>query len=481
MPSYTAHVGHWSDQLFGEVAAKLAAKHGADLDGETLRAVLRQAGAEMDLVTGHMFGTAERRTESLDPGGMPFIDVPDLQVGSHQSQREVWPVPDPVNPQIATVLQLAKFEAAPERAIATGEALRAAGELVSLVRRSGRLSRDYLRWLLAKSFDHDQRLEFLKRVFDPGNRINLPIAAAVHGGWWFQITRRMLWVANQTLDEKRLVEPLLDVEGPLRRLVVVEPILIAARLTKQPVDIAIAVRVWPVPPRSRPRPWRFLADAVHHHGIPILTIDEASTPEEVGCQLLLLGYWHRYVTKGDLGIADAIAAAYPKAVERVKRGTQAPDLRSAAALLLEGLLHPGFDPTLGAQSSRRYVNRKATIAILEHRKAEATGLRVWESLGVSERYYYKLLKRFAKRAGKTYVVDNAVLETISKYLGRKSESVDRRSVAMEVLQQRGFSWGAARKWLQRHDIEGALKAQPRARRSGLRTQPNERSGLLTPR
>jgi hypothetical protein len=55
-------------------------------------------------------------------------------------------------------------------------------------------------------------------------------------------------------------------------------------------------------------------------------------------------------------------------VERVARGTAAPDQRWAAAVLIEGLMHPGFDPNVGAAASRRGVARKATIAVLNHRK-----------------------------------------------------------------------------------------------------------------
>jgi hypothetical protein len=34
---------------------------------------------------------------------------------------------------------------------------------------------------------------------------------------------------------------------------------------------------------------------------------------------------------------------------------------------------------------------------------------------------------------------------------------------MHLLQERGFSYAAARKWLQRHAIEEAVHAQPRGR------------------
>ena len=58
------------------------------------------------------------------------------------------------------------------------------------------------------------------------------------------------------------------------------------------------------------------------------------------------------------------------------------------------------------------MNRKATIAILNHRKITDGGVRPWEALGVSERRYYKLLNRFAPKTGTRYEVDADVLEQI---------------------------------------------------------------------
>jgi hypothetical protein len=93
-----------------------------------------------------------------------------------------------------------------------------------------------------------------------------------------------------------------------------------------------------------------------------------------------------------------------------------PDRHSAAALLVEGLLHPGFDPALGAASTRWYVARKASIAIIHHKKADTPTLRAWETLGVSERTYYKPLARFAPCVGGRYEVGGGVLERIRNYL-----------------------------------------------------------------
>jgi len=115
--------------------------------------------------------------------------------------------------------------------------------------------------------------------------------------------------------------------------------------------------------------------------MPVLPLDPESTPEEIQCQILLLTYWHEYIGADEPEIADAIASAYPEAVQRIARATGAPDRRAAAAILFEGLLRPGFDPAMGAAMARRYVSRKATIAILNHRKTADGRVRPWEALG----------------------------------------------------------------------------------------------------
>jgi hypothetical protein len=146
----------------------------------------------------------------------------------------------------------------------------------------------------------------------------------------------------------------------------------------------------------------------------------------------------------------------------------APGKRAAAALLFEGLLRPGFDPAMGAAAARRYVSRKATIAILNHRKASDGSVRPWEALGVSERRYYKLLQRFAPKIGARYQVDEGVLEQIRTHLASRDQEADKHAAAMDLLQERGFSYAAARKWLQRHDLSEAVTAMPRCRQPPAR-------------
>ncbi len=297
---------------------------------------------------------------------------------------------------------------------------------------------------------------------DQNHLVFVPLTGFAAGGWWFQLTRRLTWITGARNDLQQLVEPLIGgSEGPSVGLVGVEPVLIVARLTSHPVDRALAFRIWPGITRKAERPWHFAAQAVHNHGVPILTLDKRSSEAEVGCQLLLLAQWHGLLDRNEGGLAEAFAAAYPKSVERVRAAMQMPDNVSAAATLLEGLLRPGFDPARGAESTRRYVSRKASLAILERKKLDHATLRPWESFGIGERYYYKLLKRLASKESGSYVVDDTVRQTLFKYLRGRDERIETKTRLMELLQERGFSRSAARKWLYRHLPEDALSAWPR--------------------
>ena len=98
----------------------------------------------------------------------------------------------------------------------------------------------------------------------------------------------------------------------------------------------MAVRIWPSAgrPVAMTTQWRFVANAIRQHGIPVLPLDPDSTSEEIQCQLLLLAYWHKYIGADEPEIADAIASAYPAAVERIARASGALGRRAAAAMLL---------------------------------------------------------------------------------------------------------------------------------------------------
>jgi hypothetical protein len=321
-----------------------------------------------------------------------------------------------------------------------------------------------LAWL-GIAFDSEQRPHYLRQALDPTNRLNVPIAAASANGWWFQITRRLRWITRDPADDHRLVQTLIQEDEALRGLVGEEPILIAARVTEHPVTLAYAFRIWHRVTRDARRPWRHAAKAIHGHGVPIITIDDDSTPNETACQLVLLAYWHKYLGAQERVLADAVSAAYPKAVSRVRRGARLPDVQSAAALLLEGLLNPGFDPARGAEFARRYVSRKASVAVLQQRKIDAPGLREWESLGMTERSYYKLLARMFPKHGKRYELDREGRERVRAWAEAEARNKAQHEAAMQLLQDRGFTYEAARKWLQRNTIQRAVDAHPRRSRN----------------
>ena len=371
--------------LVDELAARFP-----DADRDRLAALAHEAGTEIEALTGQSFGPVKQNSVSINTFGLPFVELPGLLIGSQQGPSGMWPVPNPVDWQRASIVQVGPVPqpgtvAQPvTRAMPVASALRAAGGLVHAAAQAGVLSRDFmLAWL--GQFPPAERTAFLQELADPSCRVHVPVATGGGEGWWFQVTRRLLWV-TPAADEQRLVEPLFpDADRALRTLAAVEPLLIAGRVTSHPTDWAMAVRIWPSAVRPAGRPWPKLARAIHDHGIPVLSLDPESTAEEIQCQILLLAHWHRYIGAGEPEIVDVITAAYPRAVERIARAARVPDTRAAAALLFEGLLQPGFDPARGAEAARRYVSRKATIAIRNHRKTTDGAVRPWESLGVSER------------------------------------------------------------------------------------------------
>ena len=153
------------------------------------------------------------------------------------------------------------------------------------------------------------------------------------------------------------------------------------------------------------RPWSKIAPAIHGHGIPTITLDPISTASEIACQVVLKAYWHSYIGGDEPAITGAIAAAYPQQVQRIQGATRAPTTAAAAAMLLAQLIRPGFDHALGAEAARRYVRRKASIVVMEHRKSEAPDRYPWTQLGISERRFYKLLPLFAQKVNGRYSYD----------------------------------------------------------------------------
>lgn len=470
-------MGHWSESLIEELDQDLR----EGVDRQTLVDILGKVGRELDVLTGRSFDPLRRGTSTFEPNGLPLVDVPDLRVGSVEGAADVWEVPDPVNPEIATVLQVSSLEATIRTAMTVPDALWIAGQLIADAAHTGHLSAGYVLHWLGTTFDQDERKDLFRRVMDPAVRFSVPALAVSIGGWWFQIARRLIWVTDETEDDGRLIEPLFDPDTAGKRvppLAATEPVLIAAPMAQQPVNWAFAARIWPEgTERSTDRPWRVLARAVHNHGLPTITVDSASTRQEIACQVILKGYWHGYVSGDEPMLAKAIETAYPKPVERIRRGTHSTTNTAAAALLLEQLIHPGYDPAQGAEATRRYVRRKANIVVMEHRKREAPERYPWTHIGISERRFYKLLPRFAEKVGGRYHYDHDdVIARMKAHLNTTDRHRDIRAQALEVLRSHGFKDDAARKWLQRHQPEEAVDAWPRGRRSD---PLNQTAGHLT--
>jgi hypothetical protein len=458
-------MGHWSEGLVDELAQQV----GGSPDRRVLMDLLAQASRELEVLSGRSFRPPRQTTSTFEPNGLPFVDVPDAHVGSLEAVVGVWDIPNPVNSETATVLQLSPLDTPVPKAAPIADGLWFAGQLVAHAAQTGALSADYvLRWL-GTFVEPERRTELFRRVMDPAVRFYVPILGVPIGGWWIQIARRLIWVTNETEDEGRLIEPLLDKSAAVSEvlpLAAIEPILIAARMTRQPVEWAFTARIWTEGVRHPiDRPWSKIAKAVHGHGIPTITLDPISTPYEIACQVLLKGYWHGYIGGDESALANAVAIAYPRQVERIKRKTRAPSTASAAATLLEQLIRPGFDPAQGAEATRRYVRRKASIAIMQHRKLEAPHRYPWTRIGISERRYYKLLPLFAQKVNGRYDYDrDDVVARMTAYLDRKDSERAVRMDALEVLRSRGFGEEAARKWLQRHCPEEVIDAWPRGPR-----------------
>lgn len=455
-------MGHWSESLVDELAQRI----GGNPDRSLLLDALGKAGHDLEVLSGRTFQPLRRATSMIESYGLPFVDIPDARVGSMEGAKDAWEVPDPVNPELATVLQVSPLAEPAPTGVAVADALWFAGQVLAEAKQTGHLSGEYvIRWL-GKAMDDEQRVELMRRAMDPAVRISIPILGISVGGWWIQVARSLVWVTSKTEDEGRLMELLLDetvTDGEALPLAAGEPILIVAPMTRQPVDWAFTARIWTEDVR-RPneRSWSKIAKAIHGHGIPAITLDATSTPQEIACQVVLKGYWHGYVGSDEPALAKAVASAYPQQVGAIQRGTRAPNSLSAAATLLEQLVRPGFDPTQGAEATRRYVRRKASIAVMQYRKSERPDRYPWTQIGISERRYYKLLPRFAQKVDGRYDFDHDdVVERMKAYLNGRDDERAIRTAALDVLRTHGFSNEAARKWLQRHRPEEAVDAWPR--------------------
>ena len=479
-------MGHWSEELVDDVARMV----GGNPDRRMLAEIAAAAGHELELLSGRTFQGRRRTTSAFAPNGLPFVDVPDIRVGSVSSTLGVWEIPNPVDRDHATLMQLVRLETPVRRAAPVGKALGIGGQLVCSAFAAGALSADYVLEWFATHFEPGEIQELLRQLTDPSFRFHVPVFGIAIEGWWFQVARRVLWVTNQTEDEGRLLELVLTgktSDGKAIPLAATEPILIVARMTQHPVDWAFTARIWPEGAhRPADRRWSVLAKAVHGHGVPTITVDAKSTPQEIACQVILKGYWHGYIEGDEPAIASAVEAAYPQPVERIRRQTRAPTAVSAAARLLEQLIHPGFDPAQGAEATRRYVRNKANIVVMEYRKLENPDRYPWTQVGISERRFYKLLPLFASKINSRYDYDqDDVVARMRMYLDAQDGNRAVRAAALEVLRSHGFQDSAARKWLQRHPAEDAVDAWPRGsrgidkqqRNARVRHRPVQRSGL----
>ncbi|WP_345603751.1 hypothetical protein [Pseudonocardia adelaidensis] len=95
----------------------MAQQVGGNPDRQVLKDLLAQAGHELDLLSGRSYRPARNVTSVFMPNGLPFVDVPDAQVGSMEPATGPWPIPDPVNQQMAAVLQVSPFYASSDRGI----------------------------------------------------------------------------------------------------------------------------------------------------------------------------------------------------------------------------------------------------------------------------------------------------------------------------------------------------------------------------
>jgi hypothetical protein len=454
-PCNTAQMGQFAERLLPGLKVRLGIS-GVEQDDELL-GYLRKAQAETELLGGHRLDGATIQVH-IESGGLPFVPTLDIQRETVHIDIDAWPIPDPIHPEFANVLQISRLKNPPRNAVPMADALMASAALLADAHRRGMI------WLAPRLwFQHQARTvpaaDLCRGLMDPGRQRCVRVVAGEIPGWWFQVSRRVFFVTRDTPDEPGLVEPLAPAQDGMC-LVASEPILIVARVTEHPSDWVFVARVWAADVALRPdSTWRTTSQAVHAHGLPIICLDERSTPEEVVAQVLLTAYWHGYLDGEEVAaIAPALATAFPRDVARVRRGTGALDTEEAANLLFVRLLRPGFDPTQGAGSIRHYIARHASTLIRAHRTSEIEFHR-WKELGISERYYYKLCAKFARKGHDgRYEMSDEVLAQMRAYL----EGRQRRATALALLRERGFTDAAARKWLQRHVIDEIRDARPRS-------------------
>jgi hypothetical protein len=88
-------MGHWAESLADEVAHQI----GGNPDRRLLMDLAAQAGRELEILSGRSFRPLRRMTSVFETNGLPFADIPDMQVGSMEPAPGPQEIPDPVDPR----------------------------------------------------------------------------------------------------------------------------------------------------------------------------------------------------------------------------------------------------------------------------------------------------------------------------------------------------------------------------------------------
>jgi hypothetical protein len=157
-------MGHWEDEVLPDLKSQLGIR--GDVQDERLRQAIRRAQTEIEILSGRTFGRAEKVTMRFMPGGLPFVELPDLQVGSHDATTHVSPIADPVHPHVATVLQLVAPDKVSQPTVSKTDALWVAGRVVALAVANKGLTVAVARWL-SEQRQTAEWGDLLKDLLDP--------------------------------------------------------------------------------------------------------------------------------------------------------------------------------------------------------------------------------------------------------------------------------------------------------------------------
>lgn len=73
-------------------------------DRDHLAALAQAAGTEIETLAGQSFGPAKQNSVSINTCGLPFVELPGLLICSQECRSGMWPIPNPVDRQRATVV-----------------------------------------------------------------------------------------------------------------------------------------------------------------------------------------------------------------------------------------------------------------------------------------------------------------------------------------------------------------------------------------